>query len=122
MGAGGLNAYPVRKPAQLFLIDGEVVTISIDVLHHKAQGDWQMITIKAWSNSNHLIEWNYDWQPEAWMIWEDITKTGRAPGSEEMLSRAYYWGPSRRKGEGPDRVWPLSARRLRDAGGCPLPT
>ena len=39
------------------------------------------------------------------MVWEDITKTGRAPGTGEKLSRAYLWGPARKKGQGPDRAW-----------------
>jgi len=64
-----------------------------------------MVTIKAWTNANTPIQWNYDEPNEASPIWDEIVRTGRAPGTREGLSRAYYFGPTRKPGEGPDKAW-----------------
>ena len=45
------------------------------------------------------------------MVWEDITKTGRAPGTGEKLSRAYLWGQPGRKGKARTGHGPPSPRR-----------
>jgi hypothetical protein len=64
-----------------------------------------MTTIKAWTNANKLIEWNYDEAADAKALWIAIVKTGRAPDTGDALSRAYLWGPARKRGEGPDKAW-----------------
>ena len=64
-----------------------------------------MVTIKAWTNANKLIEWNYDNPQQAAPVWKKITDTGRTPDTSEGLSRAYYWGPTRKRGDGPDKAW-----------------
>jgi hypothetical protein len=64
-----------------------------------------METIKAWTIRNTSIEWNYDDPRQASPVWEKITETGRAPDTGEKLSRAYYFGPKRKPGEGPDKAW-----------------
>jgi hypothetical protein len=64
-----------------------------------------MVTIKAWTNANREIQWNYDTPQQASPVWKKITETGRTPDTSEGLSRAYYWGPTRKRGEGPDKAW-----------------
>jgi hypothetical protein len=64
-----------------------------------------MVTIKAWTIRNTLIEWNYDKPQQASPLWRKITETGHAPDTGEKLSRAYYWGAARKPGEGPDKAW-----------------
>jgi hypothetical protein len=64
-----------------------------------------MITMKLWTNKNDLIELNYDDPPVAAAIWATVISTGRYPGTGVALSRAYYWGPTRNRGEGPDKAW-----------------
>jgi len=64
-----------------------------------------MILIRAWTNANKLIEWEYDTHQQAAPFWKKLTETGRTPDTNDGLSRAYYWGPNRRKGDGPDKAW-----------------
>jgi hypothetical protein len=51
-----------------------------------------MITIKAWTNSNKLIVWNYETPQQAAPVWNQITATGRMPDNSEGLSRADLLG------------------------------
>ena len=67
--------------------------------------DREGVTIKAWTNEGVLHEWNYDTAREAMPIWGVIIQTGRMPDGSKGLSRAYYWGPTRKRGDGPDKAW-----------------
>ena len=64
-----------------------------------------MTTIKAWTKTNQQLEWNYDDPAAAQAIWDGIVKTGRSPGNEGQLSRAYLWDANRGKGQAPTLVW-----------------
>ena len=64
-----------------------------------------MVTIKAITIRETTIEWNYDRPQQCSRFWKEITETGHAPDTGEKLIRAYYFGPKRKPGEGPDKAW-----------------
>ena len=64
-----------------------------------------MVTLKAVRSSDgRIIEWNYDTPQQARRAWKDMTE-GRTPDSGESIIRAYYFGPNRKPGDGPDKAW-----------------
>jgi hypothetical protein len=64
-----------------------------------------MVTIKAERSQGGVIEWNYDTPQQARRLWNAITKTGRAPDTDESLFNAAYFGPNNKPGMGPDKYW-----------------
>jgi hypothetical protein len=64
-----------------------------------------MTTIKAFTKTGQTLEWNYDDPADAEAVWTTIKTTGRSPGKEGALSRAYLWDENRGKGQAPSLVW-----------------
>jgi hypothetical protein len=65
-----------------------------------------MITIRAFKSRDGLdIIWNYDSWQAANTFWNKLIEKGYAPDTGEKLSRAYLWGPKRKRSDGPDKAW-----------------
>ncbi len=63
-----------------------------------------MVTLKCVTNRGQTIEWNYDTPQQARHAWACLIK-GETPDTRDPISRAYYFGPSNKPGDGPDKAW-----------------